>query len=475
MTMWRPVTGEIYRLDPHLFTPEIFQEFFATQRVLGRARAVDEHFELEIAVTGRRRRIAVLDDEGSVIPGMPLAELVDQMDAAFRKSQIALGSEIRYGDLDLGEVDIDVDDDVDILTRLAEQPSLQVASAQTPEDEDDEDEEEVDEAPVLILSDMVLAEVPALASSAKVSLAVMPHGHLRAAVASSGVDVRKRIFPRPVFLLTLTTQGPEGPKLVINVDNHRPVTWLWKEGQLPLLDWMEEEEAAREFADEQLGAGAVARRAILETEQASAAGVRRALLEGPHMGPAFFIQAMGLPPEIVDILEGRLGVDGLPGAEVFGSSSFRETMRDVIALEISGHGVAGPKMWKYYRKLYLDHPALMNAVASTQAAVGGTVFAGALRSGRGKASKWVAGIGAFLMVNAVSRVLTTQWIQEAMQRSEAAQKLAILAAEARSQREEIAAQERHPDRGRPQADNDASAKAKPTDNSGPDSSLPSGS
>lgn len=458
MTMWRPVTGEIYRLDPHLFTPEIFQEFFATQRVLGRARAVDERFELEIAVTGRRRRIAVLDDEGSVIPGMPLAELVDQMDAAFRKSQIVLGSEIRYGDLDLGEVDIDVDDDVDILTRLAEQPSLQVASAHSPE-EDDDDEEEVDEAPVLILSDMVLAEVPALASSAKVSLAVMPHGHLRAAVASSGVDVRKRIFPRPVFLLTLTTQGPEGPKLVINVDNHRPVTWLWKEGQLPLLEWMEDEEAAREFADEHLGAGAVARRATLETEQASAIDVRRALLEGPHMGPAFFIQAMGLPPEIVDILEGRLGVDGLPGAEVFGSSSFRETMRDVIALEISGHGVAGPKMWKYYRKLYLDHPALMNAVASTQAAVGGTVFAGALRSGKGRASKWAAGIGAFLMVNAVSRVLTTQWIQEAMQRSEAAQKLAILAAQARSQQEEQAAHEQaaheqatHPDQGEDPAD-----------------------
>lgn len=423
MSMWRPVSGEIYALDPHLFNRETFQEFFRNERVLARGNNIENgSYEIELAVAGRKRRVAVLDDDGYVIAGMPLSELVDTMDRTFRKVQIVIEDEIRYGDINLGSVAPDVEADIAVFDDS-------LAEVKTPDDSADEDEqeEEVVEAPVLMLSDLALAEVPALAAVSKVPMAVKTHGNIRALVASKTVDVRKMLFPRPVYHLTLRTKGEGAPLLTLGLDNQRLLTWTW-DRQLPVMDWMTEYGSALEFADENLGAGAIARRCVFEVEHGSAADVRKALLSSKVMGPAFFIQAMGLGPEILDALEGRIDVTEIPEAEVFKQATVSETLREVIALEISGHGIAKPKLWEHYRKLYLDKPGLMNAVASIQAAVGGSVFVGALQS-RSKKARWGAGVGAVLMVNAVSQVLATQYVQESLDRSEALRKITEAAAD----------------------------------------------
>ncbi|WP_182354367.1 hypothetical protein [Flaviflexus huanghaiensis] len=429
MTMWRPVSGDIYGLDPHLFDEEAFQRFFAEERVLARGKNIENgHYEIELAVTGRRRRVALLDDDGYVHPGMPLSELVDTMDEKLRKVQIVIEDEVRYGDINLGSVAPDVEADIAVFKEGNVAFESESESDEGEELSEVDDEEDLPDVPLLMLSDLALAEVPALAAVTKVPMAVIPHGNLRAVVAERAVDVKKRIFPRPVFHLTLRTQGEDAPVLTIGLDNQRVLTWTWDE-QLPVMDWMREHREAMEFADEHLGAGAIALRCVLESKHGSAIEVRKALLSSKVMGPAFFIQAMGLSPEILDVLEGRMDVSEIPDAEVFKQATLAETLREVIALEISGHGIAKPKLWENYRKLYLDNPGLMNAVASVQAAVGGSIFVGALQT-KGRKGRWGAGLGALLMVNSLSRILTTQYIQKSLDHSEAVKKLADAAAEA---------------------------------------------
>ncbi|MGO1667226.1 hypothetical protein [Flaviflexus sp.] len=430
MTMWRPVSGDIYGLDPILFNEEAFQEFFAKERVLARGKNIENgHYEIELAVTGRRRRVAVLDDEGYVIPGMPLSELVDTMDATLRKVQIVIDGEVRYGDIDLGSLPADLAEDVaffqegdDGLTGVAQTPE-----EATSETADAEEDEELPDAPLLMLTDIVLAEIPALAAVSKVTMAAIPHGTINAIVGEKAVDPKRLILPKPVFHLTLRTQGEGAPVLTVTLDNQRTQSWTW-DGQLPILDWMNEYDGAREFADEHLGAGALARRCVLEIENGSAMEVRDALLSNKKLGPAFFVQAMGLRPEILDVLDGRMKVNELQDAEVFEQATFAKALREALALEISGHGVAKPKLWATYRKVFLDNPGLLNAAASIQAALGGSIFVGALQA-KGRKARWGAGAGALLMVNAVSRILTTQFIQESLEQSEAVQKLAAAAAE----------------------------------------------
>lgn len=446
MTTWRPTHGDIYSLDEALFNFEILQEFLANQRIIALVEEREpNHMVIELAVTGRRRKVAVLDDSGSVLPGPPLAEVVDAMDSTFRKTQMSIGGEVRYGDIDLGEVDIDADADAAVLQTVAdEEPSSEEAPEPSPGEapepatehdaEDDEtpdmladltEIEDLPRAPVLIISDIAMSEFPALAASTKSVLAVLPHHTPRVIVAENGVDVRKKLFPRPTFLITLTAATGEAPTLTVYQDNHRRLKWTW-DAQSPIASWMEPVPEAIVFATEHMGAGAVARRCVEDVESANAVDVRRALLASPAYGPTRFIQAMGLPLEVSDALYGRKDVRTLTGAQVFEHGSFRDTLRNVVALEVSGHGVARPRVWEVYRKLYLDRPGATNAIASIQAAIGGSIFVGSLKSSGGRAARIGAGIGALLIVNAISRVLTTQWIVEAIEDPESASRLEAL-------------------------------------------------
>ena len=111
MVTWRPVSGDILRLDPALASVGDIEEFFAERRIPARGIVAGEDgYRIELAVTGRRRRIAVLDEEGHAVPGPTLGEFVEEMDGSLRKLQIDLGGIIAWGDIDLGEVDVEGDD-----------------------------------------------------------------------------------------------------------------------------------------------------------------------------------------------------------------------------------------------------------------------------------------------------------------------------------------------------------------------------
>ena len=89
MAIWRPVSGSITRLDPTLASVEQIEDFFAERRIIARgAVSGEDGYRVELAVTGRRRRVATLTEDGEVAAGPSLSELVETMDDALRKLQI---------------------------------------------------------------------------------------------------------------------------------------------------------------------------------------------------------------------------------------------------------------------------------------------------------------------------------------------------------------------------------------------------
>ena len=58
MTIWRPVIGEIIRFDRSLATIESFEEYFAANRIIARGHDRGDSYDFELAVRGRRKRVA---------------------------------------------------------------------------------------------------------------------------------------------------------------------------------------------------------------------------------------------------------------------------------------------------------------------------------------------------------------------------------------------------------------------------------
>jgi len=76
MAIWRPVSGSITRLDPTLASVEQIEDFFAERRIIARgAVSGEDGYRVELAVTGRRRRVATLTEDGEVAAGPSLSEL----------------------------------------------------------------------------------------------------------------------------------------------------------------------------------------------------------------------------------------------------------------------------------------------------------------------------------------------------------------------------------------------------------------
>ena len=172
MASWRPVRGEIIRFDHTLASVESIEKFFADNRIIARGIDAGDTYEVELAVTGRRRRVATLDQAGEVVvPGPSVPDLVELMDKTLRKVQIDIAGEVAWGNIDLGEVDVSWD---------LSTPSPEPESADTPptalpaetELAPGADEEGVEgafpdlpEGPMLLLSDPFLRRTPQIRRS----------------------------------------------------------------------------------------------------------------------------------------------------------------------------------------------------------------------------------------------------------------------------------------------------------------------
>ena len=430
MVTWRPVNGDILRLDPALASVNDIENFLAERRIPGRgAAAGDDGYRLELAVTGRRRRIAVLDDDGEAAPGPTLAEFVEEMDGALRKLQIDMGGIIAWGDIDLGEVDVEGDDvDVASLQALERQAEGEAGEGAAEgvgddaregagEDAGEEAGEDIPEfkGPMLVVSDIALAEMPGLAAANRRSLAVFRmEGACAVAMELDGTEDARRAG-KPGFAIALSTDpsGLDAPVLSVRCRGPRLV-WRWDD-ELEPVPWVKADAAASDFVARELGPGAISQRIARTVAAVDAARIEEALHADPDAAPAMLVAALGLPQEIADFLSGLLSATAIPGAIVFEPKPLTQRIQTSVAYGSVGESKSKTGYWQTYRRLFVDRPRVTEIVSSIQAGVGSVLFAGGLRSWRRTGGKVAAAVGGALVVNAAARILTMQWIQTALE------------------------------------------------------------
>ncbi len=412
MTIWRPVIGEIIRFDQALATIESFEEYFAANRIIARGHDRGDSYDFELAVRGRRKRVACLDDDGNVVPGPNLADLVETMGKDLRKVQVEIDGHVAWGNIDLGEVDVTWDD-VDVV-ESAEVPEEEGGFESGGEKIEGEEFPEVREGPMLLISDLSFAELPRYAAQTGSPIAAFELGKANAILADVPLPRRKAyVSPLFVIMLSMDPSGLEPPVLAIRQDGNR-VVWRW-DYALKDVAWVAENEAARAFAHGELGDGAVVTRMCEDLPEANGDLLRAVLVGEPAAVGRDMAVALGLPAEVGDSLDGLLEARLIPGAVVFEPKSFTERIQTTVAYEVAGRGRATPSFWKLYRKLYLEHPHMMEAVASVQAGLGVLVFASGVRKWNKPSGKILAGIGGALAVNSGTRILATQWVQAALE------------------------------------------------------------
>ncbi|MBM7824595.1 hypothetical protein JOD55_000422 [Arcanobacterium pluranimalium] len=423
MVSWRPVRGRIERLDSRLTSTSDILDFFAEYRILGRGTDDgDGGFDFELAVGGRRRRVATLDDEGQVFLGYSVNDLMQEMTQRLRKVAVEIGDNVVYGPIDLGAVDID---DADLAAAVGEDPlPRNFAGAGSGEDEADgiigDGLPELGTGPMLLLADLAMSEMPAMANAENTDLAVLKMGDVRLVISEHSLDLSRKIFPRPDFVVALSAGGAQGksPLLIVRRNNTR-LTWDWS-GEQPMFPWVEGDVVATAFIDDELGAGAVARRAVADVVDVTFADIRRALLVPPSEGAQNLVRALGLPAEVMDVLRGVGKLSSIPHARIFKAQQRRsEVISETLAWEIAGEGLVEPDVARAYRAVYLNRPWIVSLVGAIQAGIGGVVLSQGLRGGaKTKHPKLKIGIGAALIVNALSRVLTTHWVQTIFQQTD---------------------------------------------------------
>lgn len=524
MAIWRPVSGSITRLDPTLASVEQIEDFFAERRIIARGAASGEDgYRVELAVTGRRRRVATLTEDGEVAAGPSLSELVETMDDALRKLQIDIGGVIAWGAIDLGEVDVE-GDDVDPrlvlqaveLGQPGEGPAAPEAGAEPAEDrgaetdadrtpapetaagrragqaagapadrpptgsgsgtggtfsiagtpgtarasgtpgtpgtagtgatspdgtsgaggssgtagtvggpaggfdgpdaQDDGIEGELPDfgdGPLLVVSDVSFGALPGAAASLDTELAAFRINGLTAVVAEAKPARSNAPGASADFALVLSVDptGLDTPILTVRTDGTR-LTWTWSD-DLQDLPWLAAEPAARSFAADELGAGAFAGR-IARFLPVDPAAIRTILTGDTQKAPELLVGVFGLPGEVADCLHGLLVPRVIPGAVLFEPKPFAARLQSSVAHAVAGEGASASNLIRAYRKVYLEHPRVTEIVASVQAGVGVLAFAAGVRSWGRSRGKLLSILGGGLAVNAVTRILTTQWIQAAL-------------------------------------------------------------
>ncbi|MFP7696495.1 hypothetical protein [Trueperella sp. LYQ143] len=415
MTSWRTVRGHIQRLDRDIVTVDDINAFFAEERVLGRG-AADESgdFTFEVAMAGRRRRVATLDDKGTVFRGRTVGELVEEMRSRLRKVEVELDGEVAHGPLDIGAVDVgdDLFSDDDALASVP----VSISDEQPEESAEEEADQELFDrpGPMMMIADLPLSEVPALAKSDKAEVAVLKLGDALVLIAQSPLDAMRRVFPRPSFQIVIRPGcGDDVPLMSVRRDTLTR-TWDWT-GELPVFTWITPGTDAYEFVVDETGAGAMARAAVADVIGARFADVRAALLSSPRVALERFVQALGLPSEVALVLAGELPLTAIPSARLFAPETTGAAFNDRLAWELAGEGFVEPMVMGAYRKIYLERPWAVSLFSAAQSALGGALLtAGYQRAEAGKPWRLVTALGGATLFSGMIRILTTSYAAQVM-------------------------------------------------------------
>lgn len=456
MTAWRPITGSITRLDTDLTSEQDIQKLFADERIIGRgsANALNRaQFDFELAVAGRKLRVATLDESHEIIKGRSLENLAGYLHEQLRKVEVSLNGTVLHGPLDIGAVDIEDDvpdfdaphEDATVLDEAAEpgtseqngrlaDGSSDFGGAETSSNPDDNagtdrssdadphhkpHRTDIPQGRGFALAEITTAEIPVLATSQRQAIGAVKLGDVRLLIADGAPQLESWMVPEPAYALLFVREHQDGCPLLIVRRMGREKRWDWS-GEQPAFRWLmlaDTPADARDFVRDELGAGGVARAAVADLVDATFSAVREALLVPADRALPALVSALRLPSQVVAVVNGEAGIDTVPGVRIFQPQGAASTFTEALAWEVAGEGRVHSGLAGVYRSVYLERPWLTSIVAAAQAGVGGAVLMSGFKKSLGGArSPWKMVAGAALVANAISRIATTQYMSAAMRR-----------------------------------------------------------
>lgn len=434
MPTWQPVRGAITRLDTTLASNQDIEDFLERERIIARRHSEGDTYWIEMAVAGRRKRVAILSDDDTVEKGESLADVIEKLDSEVRKLQIEIGGHVAWGNIDLGEVDVtyedieetieyvdeDFLDDESVGSQESDDSFSDTESYEEPHEDCEENFNEAElptfvEGAMLVLSDTPLAEIPSLAAHSEEPIATFKHSGANAFLSDVEIPFKKNVNPSNGFLIFLSVDpaGLENPKLAVIQDSAR-LSWHWTYDKTD-CDWVAHNTAASSFAAEHLGAGAFVERICADIPCADSEALYAALVGPGEQAPRAFAAALSLPEEVADCLDGLLEARQVPGATVFEPQTFPQRLRSQVAYEVAGEGVAKPEIWEVFRKVYLDNPKATIGFGAVQAVIGTGIFTWGLRSVRSaRPHPVIAAFGAATVGSAIARLTMAHWLSTAL-------------------------------------------------------------
>lgn len=422
MTAWRPIKGMITLLDADLASEKEIQQLFEQERILG-CGALDAdnaaEFHFELAIAGRKQRVATLDEQGEIFKGRSLENLAAYLHSTLRKVEVTIAGKTWHGPMDIGSVDIE-----DELETFAEMDVAGDASAELAGESYAGDEalsgasaqSHLPAGRAFSLADIAVSEIPVLAAAQKQQIGEMKCGQLRLLLADKAPNFSDHAILAPDFSLTFILQeDSQAPVLIVNRMG-RELRWDWS-CELAPFEWTRSDDVAKKFVKDELGAGGMAREAVADIVATPFSLMREALLVDPDDAAYAVVDALGVPREVLGVLQGTRDMEDISGIRIFEPRGAAGSFTEAIAWEVAGQGHIDSRVANAFRTLYLERPWLTSMVAAMQAGAGGVILMNGLQKKPGKSrSLWKMGVGALLISNALSRIATAQYLNSALDR-----------------------------------------------------------
>ncbi|MDD7385203.1 MAG: hypothetical protein SPI12_01265 [Actinomycetaceae bacterium] len=440
MADWKPIRGHLHLWDTTLTDMEKTASWFADQRILARYRTADESessltVQIEVAVTGLRKHLAVMGDDGEVSEGMTLGEFMNALKRDLNKVRVEFAGDAVESTYGFGEVDVadDIDASLQAPTSLEAPTEILGSSEDSSEDEDEvSDDDRPPALPSMLISPMTMAQAPGLAASLKVPVTIVKLKNARAAIAKAYLD-------KPTgasWGVTLTLHAGEGSQPAPDPHDAReakPVAqdadvyprlhaegrelpdWEWDD-DFRAASWVDTDAAATQFVEDTFGAQAWAHY-LADKLDVDAQALSDALTAPRKDGSAALIAVLGLDPFIEDALLGHFPMAEIEHSHTFLPENLADRTRRSVAYEVSGEGRAYPGFWAAYRTVVLAHPRILIGVGALEVGVGALLgWAGIRRWSRsGTQAKMMVAIGSALAVDALTNNLTATWVRKAIE------------------------------------------------------------